>query len=121
MKHMTKKEALNSVRNALVFCFPNDLDRVDEIMKAINEAPAQSAQEPVAKVARNASGQISIQKPDGNAFDISKYVGQSFYTTQPKRPWVGLTDEEQEYWIGCNTTKQALARAINNALKEKNT
>jgi hypothetical protein len=37
-----------------------------------------------------------------------------------QRPWVSLTDEEREYWIGCNTTKQALARAIDNALKEKN-
>jgi len=47
--------------------------------------------------------------------------GQFMYTTPPQRPWVGLTDEEREYWIGCNTTKQALARAIDNALKEKNT
>jgi hypothetical protein len=37
-----------------------------------------------------------------------------------QRPWIGLTDEEREYWIGCNTTKQALARVIEQALKGKN-
>jgi hypothetical protein len=39
----------------------------------------------------------------------------------PKREWVGLTDEEIDYWLGCNTTKGAVARAIEKALKEKNT
>jgi len=39
----------------------------------------------------------------------------------PQRPWVGLTDEEIDYWLGCNTTKGAVARAIAAALKEKNT
>ena len=41
-------------------------------------------------------------------------------TTQPQRLWVGLTDDEIEYWIGCNTAKPALVRAISKALKEKN-
>ena len=36
------------------------------------------------------------------------------------RPWVGLTDDEIDYWLGCNTTKGAVARAIEQALKEKN-
>ena len=39
----------------------------------------------------------------------------------PQRPWEGLTENEIEYWIGCNTSKPALVRAISKALKEKNT
>lgn len=39
----------------------------------------------VAVVVRNESGQISIQKPDGSYFDISKYIGQSlFVLIKPK-------------------------------------
>ena len=36
--------------------------------------------EPVAKVAKNTSGQITIQKPDGSYFDISKHIGVMLYT-----------------------------------------
>ncbi|WP_396190225.1 hypothetical protein [Flavobacterium sp.] len=37
-------------------------------------------QEPVAKVVRNEAGQIAMQKPDGSYFDMSKHIGQTFYT-----------------------------------------
>ena len=46
---------------------------------------------------------------------------RAIYTAPPKRPWVGLPEDEIEYWIGCNTSKPALVRAISKALKEKNT
>lgn len=39
----------------------------------------------------------------------------------PQREWVDLTDEEIDYWIGSNSAKKALCRAIESALKEKNT
>ena len=42
------------------------------------------------------------------------------YTIQPQREWQGLTDEEIGYWIGSNSTRQGLCRAIESALKEKN-
>lgn len=38
----------------------------------------------------------------------------------PQREWIDLTPEEIDYWIGSNTTKKALCRAIQSALKEKN-
>ena len=42
------------------------------------------------------------------------------YTAPPQREWQGLTDEEIGYWIGSNSTRQGLCRAIESALKEKN-
>jgi hypothetical protein len=42
--------------------------------------------EPVATVMRNKAGQIFMARPDGNAFDMSKYIGQSFYTSAPSIP-----------------------------------
>jgi hypothetical protein len=59
-----------------------------------------------------------VQEPVDN--DFFKHIARN-NPSPDQRPWVGLTDEEREYWIGCNTTKQALARAIDNALKAKNT
>ena len=41
---------------------------------------AQPAQEPVVLVATNSSGQVRMQYSDGSAFDVSKHIGQSFYT-----------------------------------------
>jgi len=43
------------------------------------------------------------------------------YTTPPKRPWVGLTDEEREEILESYLTAGGRARAIEKALKEKNT
>lgn len=41
-------------------------------------------QEPVAVVVVNQSGGIRMEYQDGSAFDISKHVGQRFYTTPPQ-------------------------------------
>jgi len=103
------------------------LDPVDPLRRLLSDVidvlsqPAQPAQEPVAwAVYHKRGGSKSLHWPenhspngDATMFDAVPLV--------PQRPWVGLTDEEREYWIGCNTTKQALARAIDNALKAKNT
>lgn len=53
--------------------------------KAEEELAALKAQstEPVAVIKRNESGQITMQAPDGNHFDMSKYVGATLYTTPP--------------------------------------
>jgi hypothetical protein len=37
----------------------------------------------VAKVIKNSAGQITMQDGEGNSFDMSKYVGQTFYTAPP--------------------------------------
>ena len=84
---------------------------------------AQPTQEPVAVVVVNQSGGIRMEYQDGSAFDISKHVGQRFYTTPPKRKWVGLTEEEiQPRLNGLPTQSIAVyARSIEAILKEKNT
>ena len=89
---------------------------------------AQPAQEPVAVVAVNQSGGIRMEYQDGSAFDISKHVGQRFYTASPQRTWVELEGEEiRNLWE--EATKQdrstvtivtSFARAIEAKLKEKN-
>jgi hypothetical protein len=48
-------------------------------------------------------------------------IGDKFYTTPPKRPWVGLTDEEvheicNSYYYG----DRELVKLIETKLKEKN-
>ena len=57
-------------------------------------------------------------QPESDDLTIAYMSG--FHDGKKKRPWVGLTDDEIEYWIGCNTSKPALVRAISKALKEKN-
>jgi hypothetical protein len=90
---------------------------------AAQDKLAQPAQEPVAVVVVNQSGGIRMEYQDGSAFDISKHVGQRFYTTPPKRKWVGLTEEEiQPRLNGLPTQSIAVyARSIEAILKEKNT
>ena len=52
---------------------------------AMNELAALKAStEPLAVIKRNESGQITMQAPDGNHFDMSKYVGSTLYTTPPQ-------------------------------------
>jgi hypothetical protein len=49
-------------------------------LEAYCDSLVQPAQEPVVLVATNSSGQVRMQYSDGSAFDISKHIGQSFYT-----------------------------------------
>jgi hypothetical protein len=80
--------------------------------------PVQPVQEPVAWITPDGEGfRIRFSPPTSDV----PLGWDALYTTPPKRPWVGLTDDEIEYWIGCNTSKPALVRAISKALKEKNT
>jgi hypothetical protein len=80
-------------------------------------------QEPVAKIVRNTAGQISIQTPEGNSFDMSKHIGAVFYTTPPaaQREFVGLTDEdiEQEFGFIDELLRDCVYRT-ETKLKEKN-
>ena len=66
---------------------------IDAII-ALHTRLAQPEQEPVVVIKRNESGQITMQTPDGNPFDMSKYIGAKLYTAPQKREWQGLTDEE---------------------------
>jgi hypothetical protein len=60
-----------------------DLSDDVELLATFNawawKAKQSSQSEPVAKVIRNSAGQILIQDGKGGSFDMSQYVGQSFY------------------------------------------
>ena len=84
---------------------------------ALKEELAQPEQEPVAFIESKADNECADAYADGWNACVHAHKD----TTPPQRPWVGLTDDEIEYWIGCNTSKPALVRAISKALKEKNT
>jgi len=87
-------------------------------LKAQQPLPAQPAQEPVAWIS-----------PKGNIhfYPYPHRDSMPLYTTPPPRPWVGLTDEEidKKYWAmprinKPQPTQLEFARAIEQALKEKN-
>jgi len=94
--------------------------------KVMTELEAQPAQEPIAYVTGTYNGRFVVA-PLNPAMVLP--VGMAFYTTPPKRPWVGLTDEEtQAYWdwedwqtgAGRSTIFE-MVRDIEAKLKEKNT
>lgn len=92
-----------------------------------HELPAPE-QKPVAVIKRNEAGQITMQTPDGNPFDMFKYIGAKLFTPPPQREWQRLTDEDIDVvTIKCFGVNADLdfhrhhARAIEAKLKEKNT
>ena len=123
------KEALMQMLNEIDAGLKTALTRVNELVaenKALKEALAQPKQEPVAWFSTLPDGRLSIKivgKPtEGN--------WEPLYTTPPKRPWVGLTDDEiyksaQKSGVLMRgvTSDDALdlAQAIEAKLKEKNT
>ena len=87
--------------------------------KAVNRM-AQPAQEPVAWMVYTQDGK-SVYVTD-NPTDVKE--GQRalpLYTKPQPRPWVGLTDEERDEILESYLTAGGRARAIEQALKEKNT
>jgi len=82
-------------------------------------------EEPVAHVYRiEANGRPCVAWDDANGIK----VGAKLYVAPPKRKWVGLTDEEVSEIIdreigfnSCWGPEEKFARAIEQALKEKNT
>jgi hypothetical protein len=68
------------------------------LSKCLEHIDAQPAQGPVGQV-----GAIGSDGFVGHIYDDRKVkTGDKLYTTPPKRPWVGLTDEE----IGAESDKQ---------------
>jgi hypothetical protein len=77
-------------------------------------------QEPVAAVELITIGSeqvIAVAWLDSNAFK----VGTKLYTAPPKREWVGLTDKEIFYADNAGQGLIEFARAIEAALRSKNT
>jgi hypothetical protein len=72
--------------------------------------------EPVAEVHKE-GGQLSLRKPDGGYFDISKYIGVKLYTTpQPVVPeakvWNQLEGRDGKMYVdGWNACRDAMLSA----------
>ena len=87
--------------------------KVNEAITAIKEALAQPEQEPVAW--RWKHGDSCWQLEDKHP---RSPTAQPLYTTPPKRPWVGLTDEDCK---GMSAGDKVVAMWAARTLKEKNT
>ena len=61
--------------------------------KVMAEFEAQPAQEPIAYVTGTYNGRFIVE-PLNPAMVLP--VGMTFYTTSPRREWVGLTDEDRK-------------------------
>jgi hypothetical protein len=114
--------ALEALRNAEVV-YMEQLNA----MYALQEALAQPEQEPVAWV--ECAVIPWLQSKDTNVYAMTKLhripnenYDTPLYTAPPKREWVGLTDEEaREIRLKVGSAADVYARAIEAALKEKNT
>lgn len=105
---------------------PDPLQRFTDVQQEIEAALAQPEQEQVAVIKRNEAGQITMQTPDGNPFDMSKYIGAKLHTAPPeqeRREWQGLTEQERlTIENECETmVGKPVFDAIEAKLKEKNT
>ena len=88
------------------------------------EALAQTVQEPVARVSGTYGGRF-VYDPINRVVVLP--VGMALYAMPAKREWVGLTDEdllqirETVQVVEGRSLLQSLTKAIEQALKEKNT
>jgi len=88
----------------------------------LNCERVQPAQEPVAWMVtyQDGSREVVYEAPSNLHPDYSDIPTSitPFYTTPPKREWVGLTDDDEIPWDGVDA--KSFARAIEAKLKEKN-
>ena len=88
---------------------------------AIKEALAQTEQEPVAWGFRDHDGVIyDCISPEAHA-DCEGEYNVPLYDAPPKRPWVGLTDEEAQWLYDNCRTPSNLIDMTEAKLQEKNT
>ena len=116
---MTKDEVLKLALEALETLMIERGSIYDKAITAINEALAQTEQEPIGQLCEESYGR-------GQVMWFNKPVDGSYvYTTLPQRTWVGLTDEEimqcLDQGYGINMRLDGFARIIEAKLKEKNT
>ena len=125
---MSKDEALKLALEALEnHCGNYKLDdagceRWNKAVAAIKEALAQdelcSSQEPVGRISADCEG---ILRQEVMLYtDKPLKIGTAVYTTLPKRPWVGLTDEQRNYCVETPFVSQQWAN-IEDKLRELNT
>ena len=78
--------------------YSNRADRINALL---------AEREPVMEVHKNSAGQISLRTPNGDAWDMSKHVGLTLYTTpQPQAPegYVLVPKEQIERLINAMDT-----------------
>ena len=100
----------------------------EHAMQEVQRLGQEIEQEPVAWVKEDVcDGQYIDGRPRKIWWECEKGVGTAFYTTPPQRTWVGLTDEEIDYFIvhrltiATKNNLAALIRICEAKLKEKNT
>lgn len=72
------------------------LQCIDDVcVEMLSRAPADAG-EAVAIVRRQPNGAIAMFAPDGKPFDMSAFVGATFYTAPPAARVASLTDEQRE-------------------------
>ena len=117
---MTKDEALTMALEALENISDGEvsLDAQYTAITAIREALAQPEQVQEPEAWRWKHGDSCWQLEDKQP---RSPTAQPLYTTPPKRPWVGLTDEEMsEIAAQGHQRWKEHAQAIDAALQEKN-
>jgi hypothetical protein len=120
LKQMT--EALEDITRLLQGITGGTFSKLDVAIQAGRQAIAElESQEPAQKPMHP-----DLKRLYEDYFDkhFKETIDSALYTHPPQRPWVGLTDEE--IWTvlqfrGYNTDTIEIARAIEQALKEKNT
>jgi hypothetical protein len=132
------KLALDALENAIAvrhgkdgtkFVNPLEPNAIAEIKAAL----VQPAQEPVAWAVQGCSKMWRGEFAEIDAKAEAKRIGgtcvaYALYTTPPQRPWVGLTAEEicaiylqhHNQYDECKSPSWGYERAIEQALKEKN-
>ena len=111
------KQALESLENYDGQTWEETKEAITSLRQAIATEESLATQEPVATTAADhAIGEIGYCKFHAAVpYDTKLYIHP-----QPKREWVGLTDEERKK-IAYNTAELLVARQIEAKLKEKNT
>lgn len=118
---MTKDEALELCD--YLECNDASLEAQCKAAAFIREALAQPEQEPVATTYKEVTDAMNLLlNGDYKQVQMAQLMADAkLYTTPPKRPWVGLTDDELVQ-IGVATgLERAAAQMIESKLKEKNT
>ena len=134
---ISRKQAITTLRQALVDADDTSQERVDEMVKTEHDRAVELGQayergwnaalvlqEPVAWLSTDCIGEryLCFTKPKDND------PVQPLYTTPPKKEWVGLTDEEiqkvvsKKWWDWEDLFDiEGFSRAIEVKLREKNT
>lgn len=116
------QQALDYIKETYDFCvvMQQPREREEQLMKALETALAQPEQEPAAKHVCNLliNPETSFYEVDRCTHPINEVI--PVYTAPPRKPWVGLTDDQIALIHADFPHPQGFARAIESRLKELN-